>query len=246
MATSTTMQSRAAVLTSNDAAVLSALFDPESSPSSFMSASKTAPSFPHISDPILLELQKQEIRAIQSLNDESPSEFAIETAISNLSFLIRSHPKYAPAYLNRAQATRLLISPEDSLFTLQNIDRTSRALSDLNKAISFESPSSHTDPISDLQASLLSKAHTHRGYILLKASQAAKQPESTLPIELAGMNSEQLEELASKDFFVGGRFGNKLARELSVKTNPYAKMCGVIVQEAMKQEREDYERAMGG
>lgn len=79
---------------------------------------------------------------------------------------------------------------------------------------------------------------------MLKASQAAaSQQDSSLPTKLSGLSSEQLEDMASKDFFLGGRYGNKIARELSVKTNPYAKMCGAIVQEAMRMEREEYAKS---
>lgn len=246
MATATMIQLQTPSLTAKDAAVLSALFDPESSPSSSISISKTAPGLPHIPDSILHHLQQRETSAIQPLDNESTSESSIKTAISNLSLLISEHPKYAPAYLNRAQAIRLLIGEGTDLFLPQNNDLTARALSDLNKTISLASPSSPADPVSDLQASLLSKAHTHRGYILLKASQAASQPGSALPTELSGMNNEELEEMFSKDFFLGGRYGNKIARELSVRTNPYAKMCGAIVKEAIRKEREDYRRGSGG
>ncbi|ERF72238.1 hypothetical protein EPUS_02125 [Endocarpon pusillum Z07020] len=242
MATGTIIQPQTTSLTSNDTAVLSALFDPESSPSSSISISNVAPTLPHIPNAILPDLQQREISAIQSLNTESPSQPSIESSISDLSVLINEYPKYAPAYLNRAQATRLLIGEETDLFHPRNNDLISRALSDLEKAISLASPSFPPDPLSDLQASLLSKAHTHRGYLLLKASQAVRQAGLSLPTDLAGLSGEELEEMASKDFSLGGKYGNKIAREMSVKTNPYAKICGAIVKEAMRKEREDYAR----
>lgn len=249
MATSISIQQQQKpTLTPHDAAVLSALFDPESSPSSLISVSKTAPSLPHISDLSLPHLQRREIAEVRRLDSESPSQSSIESAIFNLSQLIREHPKYAPAYVNRAQATRLLlIGAESNLFMPRNLDQISHVFHDLNKAISLVSPRSPTDPLSDLQAALLAKAHTHRGYLLLKASQATQQAESIIfPPDLSERSTGDLEEMASKDFFLGGRYGNKIARELSVKTNPYAKMCGAIVQEAMKKEREEYEREGAG
>lgn len=51
------------------------------------------------------------------------------------------------------------------------------------------------------------------------------------------------EEAASSDFAVGGRFGNEVAKGLAVSTNPTAKLCGQMVQEAMKKE---YGPAFGG
>ncbi len=35
---------------------------------------------------------------------------------------------------------------------------------------------------------------------------------------------------------MGGRYGNDVAREMAVRTNPYAKLCGNIVKEAMRGE----------
>jgi len=65
-----------------------------------------------------------------------------------------------------------------------------------------------------------------------------------LPESLGGLDSAQLEELASQDFMLGGRYGNKIARQLSVQTNPYAKACGAIVKEALRKEREEYASMM--
>lgn len=35
---------------------------------------------------------------------------------------------------------------------------------------------------------------------------------------------------------MGGRYGNEVAREMAKGTNPYAKLCGEIVREAMRAE----------
>ena len=47
---------------------------------------------------------------------------------------------------------------------------------------------------------------------------------------------EELEEKSSRDFFLGGRYGNEVSKAMAVHTNPYAKMCGSIVKEAMRKE----------
>lgn len=46
----------------------------------------------------------------------------------------------------------------------------------------------------------------------------------------------RFEEEASRDFIVGGRFGNEIAKALAVASNPTAKLCGEMVKEAMKNE----------
>jgi len=44
------------------------------------------------------------------------------------------------------------------------------------------------------------------------------------------------EENASRDFMMGGKFGNEIAKALAVSTNPTAKLCGDMVREAMRKE----------
>ena len=46
----------------------------------------------------------------------------------------------------------------------------------------------------------------------------------------------EFEEHASRDFVMGGRYGNEIARALAVSANPTAKLCGEMVREAMRKE----------
>ena len=69
-------------------------------------------------------------------------------------------------------------------------------------------------------------------------------PQPALPPTLDGLSSTALEELAGRDFALGGRYGNKTARQLSVQTNPYAKACGAIVKEALRKERDEFADSM--
>jgi hypothetical protein len=243
-------------LTPNDSAILSTLFDPESSPSSNNSVSisdcSSTPTVPHISETLLPTLRTREALAIRPLNTLSPSHTTIETAIHDLSSLISAYPNYAPAYLNRAQATRLRLdlgSPSE-FFTIATLPATTQLFSDLSTAITLTTPPTPTTPVSSLQADLLANAHTHRGYLLLKAVSAisnalnSKSQQLALPATLTGLSSNALEELASRDFALGGRYGNKIARQLSVHTNPYAKACGAIVKEALQKEREEFAVSM--
>ena len=55
-------------------------------------------------------------------------------------------------------------------------------------------------------------------------------------MRLYGMTKSELEEQASKDFAAAARYGDEVAREMSVRTNPYKKMCGVIVRDALREE----------
>jgi hypothetical protein len=260
-------------LTPNDSAILSALFDPESSPSSIskptLSSTSTtptnnntpAPALPHISPTLLPTLRAREAHAIRPLNTPSPTSGAIEAAIDDLSALIAAHPTYAPAYLNRAQATRLRLdsssassrAPPPEFFTTATQASTTQLFADLSTAITLTTPAtSPTTAVSELQADLLANAHTHRGYLLLKAASALARnsssdssPPVALPPTLADLSSTTLEELASRDLALGGRYGNRIAWQLSVQTNPYAKACGAIVKEALRKEREEFAAGMG-
>ena len=230
------------MLSANDAAILSAIFDPEASNSTDVNISDDAPSFPEIDSTILPELRLQEAASLEPLQTLNPPPATIQSSIDTLSILIAKHQDYASAYLNRAQAIRLLLdaSTGTPIFSTQNTPLTTQLFDDLSRTITLCTMSSNSTQVSPLQASLLAKAHTHRGYLLMKAASARKEISCTLPASLANLDSTQLEEMASHDFSLGGRYGNKTARQLSVKTNPYAKACGAIVREALRKEREEY------
>lgn len=101
---------------------------------------------------------------------------------------------------------------------------------DLSRAIHLSlPPSSPTDPVSAYQARILRTAYSHRAFLYLKASETST--------DLKGLGKNELEELASKDFAAAARYGDEVAREMSVRTNPYAKMCGAIVKNALREEK---------
>ena len=247
-------------LTSNDAAVLQALFDAESSPSSGITIDSSLPPWPvtvDISQSDLASLKTRETEIVRELQaNDNPSREILQAALDKLDALLEQYPNYPSAYTNRAQVLRMLVDlqsksshqntetgADDALFTLQAADLASRIFADLGQAITLATPVSPADPVSQVQARLLADAHTHRGYLLLKASRVKKNQTSegaseVGPERLRGLSADQLEEMASRDFFFGGRYGNKVAQQLAVQTNPYAKMCGAIVKEAMRKELE--------
>ncbi|KAL2217551.1 hypothetical protein M432DRAFT_444731 [Thermoascus aurantiacus ATCC 26904] len=256
MACATDVHSSAPSLSSKDAAVLQALFDAESAPSSAIKIDPSLPSFPHIDiSPSGLEaLKSRELHAVRQLQAPSGSSVPRETiksAIAELDAIIAEFPSYPPAYVNRAQALRMLIDVEDgrdgsdeALFAPANSETATKLFSDLGQAIALATPKSPASPISPVQARLLADAHTHRGYLLLRAARMkAKRKDSGDeelggPERLRGLTKDEIEEMASRDFFFGGRYGNPVAQQLAVQTNPYAKMCGAIVKEAIRKEVE--------
>lgn len=234
-------------LSQNDERVLNALFDAESSLSSGITLSNDPPAL----SPTDLAIKERESAAIRPLNSPSPSRAHIDACISELNDIIDHHPSHASAYTNRAQATRLLCTVDAQegtdavrFFSPANAPRARDMLADLTRAITLATPAPSA-AVSPADARLLSAAHTHRGYILLQAAKAvATDPahaSAQLPDALQALDADALEEMASKDFFWGGRYGNDVARALAVKTNPYAKMCGAIVKEALQEEMKQYQ-----
>ncbi|KAH0541701.1 hypothetical protein FGG08_003864 [Glutinoglossum americanum] len=243
-------------LSNNDALVLSLVFDPESSGpfSSILIDPTCPPSLPHISADLLRILQFTELTAIQPLNIPAPSPSLIQHALAQLTDLVTAHPTYASAYNNRAQALRLLLGDDLRSEAVQR----STLWSDLCKAIALATPAAVGARVSALQGNVLSAAHAQRGHLLWKAANSfgdnyglevggdrgkgekweEKCSGQLLPEPLRGIGRAGLEEMANLDFEIAGRYGDRGARKVAASTNPYARLCGDIVKEAMRAEIE--------
>lgn len=229
-------------LSANDTRILNALFDPETLPSSVAKSKDAAainaslPAHPSISSAQISDLEKQQNEIVQQVSSRSNTE-TINAAIAQLDDAISTWPNYPSAYVNRAMLRRMKI--EASLQDDQTIFSSSSKspsevealFTDLARAIHLSLPaSSPTAPVSHYQARILRTAYSHRAYLYLKAVETGTQ--------LKGLGKSELEELASRDFAAAARYGDEVAREMSVRTNPYAKMCGAIVRNALREERE--------
>lgn len=199
-------------LTPNDTAVLTALFDPESAASS-STAPQIDPTLPpdaHTPPTLLPSLRATELRAIRLA--ESNDLPAAHTLLSNLTL---SNPTYASAYNNLAQVLRMMSAPPAEILVA------------LSTAIDLAAPEPGA-AVSKERANLLGQAYTQRGALLWGLFKSGG--------EAVGMGREQLESAASRDFYEGGRYGNGVGREMAVRTNPYARLCGAIVKEALTRE----------
>jgi hypothetical protein len=227
-------------LSANDKRILNVLFDPETLPS-LVARSKDSsaidpslPPHPSISSTQLSDLEQQQNEIVQRVSKESQME-NIDDAIAHLNGIILAWPNYSSAYVNRAMLRRLRIETSlleangADIFTAPKPD-IEALFTDLACAIHLSLPaSSPSAPVSPYQAKILRTAYSHRAYLYLKAVETGK--------ELNGLGKGDLEELASKDFAAAARYGDEVAREMSVRTNPYAKMCGAIVRNALREER---------
>jgi hypothetical protein len=243
-------------LTQNDSTVLSRIFDPESAPTAGIRIDSSLPEDPFILDPVELQfLKSQELRAIKIIEELATSgsskesrEKAIDAAAQTIATLTTTHPRYASAYNNRAQMLRfqygdnVLVNVSDAPKDEMLRGVAEALLHDLDTAIAIATPSSPTGSISKTQARILAQAHTQRGALFHATAKALAssplEPSEALatPHLFPGWNTERFEEASSRDFFLGGRYGNEIARAMAVHTNPCAKLCGTIVQEAIRRE----------
>jgi len=204
---------------------------------------------------IILEFRNVETELASSSSTVSPTQSKVisdsDACIERLKDLKMSYPSYASAHNNHAQALRhkfgdsVLLktsSPLPGLTTAhpsqekEIIEAATTILHSLDTAISLLSPLTPFAPISPQAARTLSQAHTQRGALYhVTAKQMNSDPRARLRIAEA-WTPDDLEEMASRDFMMGGRYGNEIAKGLAVATNPTAKLCGSIVREAMRKE----------
>lgn len=226
-------------LSVNDASVFGAIFDPEASLTGTPQITTKPTVSQSYSNYTIQAIRLAEHQALLSINVEEPALWAIQETISELDKLIDAYPLYASAYNNRAQARRMITELEDTANVALN--HISSVIEDLTQAIRLAAPVHSNDAVTPEQAKILSSAHTHRGFLLYKASRSEAFRAKLAGVkELQDLDNDTLEEMASKDFSAGGRYGNKLAKQMAVQTNPYAKLCGSIVKEALKKEMETY------
>jgi hypothetical protein len=224
-------------LSANDARVLNALFDPETLPSSVAKSKDAAaidpslPAHPNITVSELSSLEARQNDIVRRVSTNS-SISEIDAALAELNQVVAQCPNYASAYINRAMLLRMKL--ESQISATQHIFEHATAkvqplFENLSRAIHLSLPfASPSAPVSEYQAKILRTAYSHRAYLYLKAAETGTF--------LQRLEKSELEELASKDFAGAARYGDEVAREMSVRTNPYAKMCGAIVRNALKEE----------
>lgn len=225
-------------LTANDKRILNALFDPETLPSSITrskdasSIDSSLPAHPAIPSSQFALLETQQNELVRKANTNA-STADIDAALAHEDSILEQWPQYPSAYLNRGMLRRMKVEAssqaQDSIFTAPKQD-LELLFGDLAGAITSSGCTSPESPVSPYQARILRTAFTHRAYLYLKASKAG--------VVWDGKSKSELEELASVDFTAAARYGDEVAREMSVRTNPYAKMCGAIVRNALQKERE--------
>jgi hypothetical protein len=170
-------------------------------------------------------------------------ESSPDANLAPISPSLPADPNYPLEVLSRLQSTELDAirlsdaSPTDALSLLGDLiakypryasARNNRAqlrrilkqdkeevLADLDEAIRIATPTTPLTPVSNLQAKVLCAAWTQKGAVLLGCGD---------------------EDRAAAAFQAGARYGGEVARQMAVRVNPYAQLCGAIVEKAMRKE----------
>jgi hypothetical protein len=182
-------------------------------------------------------------------DDELAKDQVYNQALELLESLITEYPSYASAYNNRAQLRRWRYGEKALLDSSRGSpagESLDLALHDLDAAIRLGSPSSSVGntAVSPTQAKLLSQAWTQKGAIFwglgrrsgTGSSNSSEKSGTQAESEWRTWDKMRLEEEGSKCFFMAGLYGSEMGRTMAVKANPYARLCGGIVREAMRRE----------
>lgn len=237
-----------AQLSKADANIITQVFDPEGGTSrAEVVVDPALPADRRIPDTTLLStLRTREHEAIQHIEEfekssrasDSARTDAYHNALAILNQLILEFPEYGSAYNNRAQLRRwywgdrnMLCQPNASVVP-EREKAAEMIVQDLNRTIALTSPARPIDAVSPTQGRLLAQAYTQLGAVYYAASKDAdaRSGGST------SRSADDFEEEASRCFYLGGLYGNEVAKAMAVHANPQAKLCGSIVKEAMRKE----------
>ncbi|PNH37184.1 hypothetical protein VD0004_g9594 [Verticillium dahliae] len=251
-------------LSRNDLSVLEKIKDPDFDPAAIVMLDQSLPRDPHITDSAVYErviqIEREIILSMQQLELQlaglKPKTIAepveeYKSLLSKLDDFVSEYPNYASARNNRTQALRRLYGDTMLLDNAEDAQRLVRepspderaraaatALSDTETSIRLLTPKLAFGAMSPQSAKTLSLAYTQRAAIYHTTSKLIGEGRVAVgqDREESSWAKIDFEEAASRDFAMGGRLGNEIAKGLAVSTNPTAKLCGQMVREAMKKE----------
>lgn len=104
------------------------------------------------------------------------------------------------------------------------------------RALSAQSPSNPSPPTTSPPANLPSHSPSPASADQQPNPSSSRSEGCWLPLELRSLDQDGAEAFARRDLEAAGRYGDDGARDLAVRLNPYAKLCGDVVREAMRGE----------
>jgi hypothetical protein len=241
------------MLSKTDSRILACVFDPESvQATQNVAVDPNLPEDNQITDREVLQRiagrQRHAIRLIEQFEKseqqiDSAKDETYKAAITILDDLIAEYPDFAAAWNDRAQLRRWrygdhnTICQNASSIAKERAEMGAAAVRDLRTALKLAAPARPEDSVSPKQGRLLAQSYTQLGAILLAASKDLENQDCTVvDAGFEGWTISRFEDEASQAFFLGGAYGNEVARALAVHTNPHAKLCGSVVEEAIRRE----------
>jgi hypothetical protein len=135
---------------------------------------------------------------------------------------------------------------------IEHRHRTDAIVSYLDRAVRLATPAGQRRAVSPAEAKVLASAYTQSALLFytiskdLAAAGLDRLPEWLTAGSASDSNPEspcylewtrtRFEEEASRCFFMAGAYGSEVGKKMAVLTNPYARLCGAIVKEAMRGE----------
>lgn len=161
-----------------------------------------------------VKLEKvEELVKLEKLAILREKEGRLKDAVEILDNIIVQEPKYASAYNNRAQMKRLCDADWKSI------------ICDLESAIALSLPEKSTSRVSKMQAQVLRNSYGQLSAVYLQQS---KLPENA-------HRSWQLQMKASDMMVEASKYGEQIALTLAARINPYAQLCGNMMETVLSQ-----------
>lgn len=182
-------------------------------------------------DPDAGTVDAAEVDIIQRLEAKTVTAAA---ALVEYDALAKQFPTRASVHNNRAQVRRLLyVEQEEDACRLAAIEK------DLDTAIRLAQDDEESGGAGAGAAGrVLAQAYTQKGWLALKrieALRAREQPQQAESVQQQRCVWD-MEEEASRWLWLGGAHGNRQAQRAASRINPYAKLCGQMVEQALRRE----------
>ncbi|OBZ86794.1 Tetratricopeptide repeat protein 36 [Choanephora cucurbitarum] len=178
-----------------------------------------------------------------SISDDAVLEFMFNPEnqglpLDAISCTVDSNPKYT---FSDETLAKLESMEKEAVVLVEKDQDTEKALSILNQCIDMEknyaSAYNNRAQIYRMK-NKLDEALQDLNFVIEDAGEGQPKILRQAYTQRAVIKRQQGDVVGSrKDFEIGAKLGNPLARQIAVNENPYAKMCNQVMMEVMNRER---------
>ncbi|KAI8366917.1 hypothetical protein BD560DRAFT_436038 [Blakeslea trispora] len=178
-----------------------------------------------------------------SISDDAVLEFLFNPEnqglpLDAISSTVDTNPKYT---FSAETLAKLELMEKEAVLSVERDQDTDKALSILNQCIEAEKnyASAYNNRAQIYRMSnKLDEALQDLNYVIEDVGEGQPKILRQAYTQRAVIKRQQGDVLGSrKDFEIGARLGNPLARQIAVNENPYAKMCNQVMMEVINRER---------